>query len=173
MPTISFPLLKSLVCGLGPWMRRERMTGEAMSQRINGFGSRVRSRIVSGSTTSTAEMLRTAEVNSAGLFGTVGTRAKVKATSSASKGVPSWKRAAVLSFTSQVRSSSGRMLRVQARLELRLGVQLEQRLEHHPGDLVVVLRVVVVRVERAGRRLRADGEHALRRRPERWRAGRP
>ena len=111
MPIISFPLLKSAVCGAGPWIFRERMTGEVMSKRISGLGSRSRSSTVSASTTSTAVMPRTAEVNSAGLFGTVGTRAKVKAMSSASNGVPSWKRAAVLSFTSQVRSSSGRMLR--------------------------------------------------------------
>lgn len=77
MPTISRPLLNSAVVGLSPWIRLERMTGEAMSNRISGFGSRVRIRMVSRSTTSIALMVRTAGVYSAGEFGTVGTRAKV------------------------------------------------------------------------------------------------
>ena len=73
---------------------------------------------VRGSLISIALIVRTWGVNSAGLFGTVGTRAKVKAMSSASSGVPSWKRTPGRSFTSQVVAS---MLR---RLSARLGCSL-------------------------------------------------
>jgi hypothetical protein len=80
-------------------------------------------------------------VNSAGLFGTVGTRAKVKAMSSASKGVPSWKRARRSSFTSQVRSSIGRIERGRVKL----------------GDSVAVLPLGARRPSELARQARRAG----------------
>ena len=53
------------------------MTGPVRSIGSSGLGSRVRRMMVRGSLISIALMVRTAGVNSAGLFGTVGTRAKV------------------------------------------------------------------------------------------------
>ena len=52
MPIARRPLLKSEVAGLGPsapWMRRESITGLAMSVGSIGLGSRVRSQTVRGS----------------------------------------------------------------------------------------------------------------------------
>ena len=65
-------------------------------------------RTVSGSTISTRLMARTYCAKDEGEFGTVGTRAMVKATSSAVKSCPLWNFTPGRSLNSQVVSSTGR-----------------------------------------------------------------
>ena len=79
-----------------------------MSSGINGYGPSVRSRMVSGSTISTARIGRVKMAKEEGLFGTLGTRSKVKATSSAVNGLPLWKRTSGRSLNSHRFGSTAR-----------------------------------------------------------------
>ena len=74
---------------------------------IGGIGSAVCRRMVWASTTSSRVTGRMYWPMEVGLFGTLGARAKVKTTSSAVKGLPSWKVTPSRSLNSQVRSSIG------------------------------------------------------------------
>jgi hypothetical protein len=79
-----------------------------MSSGISGYGPSVRIRMVCGSTISTARIGRVKMAKEDGLFGTVGTRSKVKATSSAVNGLPLWKRTSRRSLNSQRFGSTAR-----------------------------------------------------------------
>ena len=68
----------------------DRIGSAERSSGSSGAGAPVVMRKVSGSTISSAVICRVTSVKGDGLFGTLAARSKVKTTSSAVKGEPSW-----------------------------------------------------------------------------------
>ena len=84
-------------------------------------------RSVVASTASTREMARIMPAKPPGLFGTFGTRAKVKATSSGVTGVPSCQVAFGRSFSSHIASPTGVQLAARPGVSSAVGVRSTSR----------------------------------------------
>ena len=98
-----------------------------MSPGIFGAGVWVRMRIVAGSMTSTARIARTAPPYPPGLFGTLGARAREKATSSDVSLLPSWNTTPGRRLNSQVVSSTDFQLSASHGMSMASGVRLVSR----------------------------------------------
>ena len=157
VPTAALPVLKSSV--LAPAAAFfDTMKTEFMSYGTIAYGVAVFSRIVWRSTISFATIGRVKVVNGPGLVVSVAGRSIENATSSAVSSVPSWNFTPLRSLNSQVVGSTGAPRLGEAGDEARVLVDVRERLEDVPGDVVVRRDVDEVRVDRRDVGGHADAE---------------